>query len=120
MLLQTCAFWNQSGFRYEEELESTKSRGHATSMSTTRFLLGRHLSGIFLVLSMATLGYVPCLAQVNVLTGNGSNDRINANLQETKLTPANVSPGQFGKLGSLPVDGQIYSQPLYVSGLSFP
>jgi len=59
-------------------------------------------------------------AQVNVLTANYGNDRSNANLQETLLTPANVSTGSFGKLGSFPVDGQVYAQPLYVSGLSIP
>ena len=60
------------------------------------------------------------MAQVMVLTANGSNDRTNANLQETNLTPVNVIPGSFGKLGSLPVDGQVYAQPLYVSGLMIP
>jgi uncharacterized protein (TIGR03437 family) len=60
------------------------------------------------------------LAQVNVLTANGGNDRTNANLQETQLTPANIMWSSFGKLASFPVDGQVYSQLLYVSGLSFP
>lgn len=56
-------------------------------------------------------------AQVNMLTANGNNDRTNANLQETQLSPASVSSSTFGKLGSFPVDGQVYSQPLFVSGL---
>ena len=56
-------------------------------------------------------------AQVNVLTANYGNDRSNANLEEIQLTPAAVAPGNFGKLGTLPVDGQVYAQPLYVSGL---
>jgi uncharacterized protein (TIGR03437 family) len=60
------------------------------------------------------------LAQVNLLTANGGNDRTNANLQETQLTPANITLSSFGKLASFPVDGQVYSQTLYVSGLSFP
>lgn len=59
-------------------------------------------------------------AQVNVLTANYSNDRTNANVQEKILTTANVAPASFGKVGSFPVDGQVYSQPLYVSGLSIP
>ena len=59
-------------------------------------------------------------AQVNILTSNGSNDRTNANLQETQLTPATVSESAFGKLGVFPVDGQVYAQPLFVSGLSIP
>ena len=57
-------------------------------------------------------------AQVNILTANGNNDRTNSNLQETQLSPATVNPSSFGKLGVFPVDGQVYSQPLFVSGLS--
>jgi uncharacterized protein (TIGR03437 family) len=52
-------------------------------------------------------------AQQDVLTGNYDNGRTNANLNETILTPATVQPSQFGKLFALPVDGQIYAQPLY-------
>src|SRR5450755_1702572 len=61
-----------------------------------------------------------CRAQVNILTANGNNDRTNSNLQETQLSPATVSPPTFGKLGTFPVDGQVYSQPLVMSGLSVP
>jgi hypothetical protein len=39
-------------------------------------------------------------------------------LTETVLTPAAVASGRFGLLYSLPVDGQIYAQPLYVGGLT--
>src|SRR5215472_8617896 len=56
-------------------------------------------------------------AQTNVLTANYGNERSNANLHETVLTAANVEPGNFAKLGSFPVDGQIYAQPLYVNQL---
>src|SRR5664280_2464725 len=59
-------------------------------------------------------------AQVNILTANGNNDRNNSNLQETQLSPATVTSSAFGKLGVFPVDGQVYSQPLMVSGLSIP
>lgn len=57
-------------------------------------------------------------AQVNILTANGSNDRTNSNLQETQLSSTTVSPSTFGKLGSFAVDGQVYAQPLFVSGLA--
>ncbi|MBZ5576133.1 MAG: hypothetical protein LAP40_06190 [Acidobacteriia bacterium] len=61
-----------------------------------------------------------CPAQVNILTANGSNGRTNSNLQETQLSPATVTPDSFGKIGSFPVDGQVYAQVLYVSALSIP
>jgi hypothetical protein len=45
-------------------------------------------------------------------------NRTSANLSETTLTTANVNMNQFGRLFNCPVDGQIYAQPLYVSGLT--
>ncbi len=47
----------------------------------------------------------------NDLAGDG------ANLNEVTLTPANVNATNFGRKHALPVDGQIYAQPLYVPGL---
>ncbi len=61
-----------------------------------------------------------CWAQVNVTTANYGNSRANSNVSETILTHATVSGGTFGKVGSFPVDGQVYSQPLYVSGVQIP
>src|SRR5437667_11664275 len=66
------------------------------------------------------LGGLPASAQVHILTANGGNDRTTANLQESILSPATVSAASFGKLATLPMDGQIYAQPLYVSGLAIP
>ena len=57
------------------------------------------------------------LAQVNVLTANYDNSRTNANLNETRLNPSNVNSDLFGKIGSFPVDGQIYAQALYATGV---
>jgi hypothetical protein len=68
----------------------------------------------FLIVFCAMIGN----AQVHILTGNGNNDRTNANLRETQLSPATVNPSAFGKLGVFQVDGQVYTQPLYISGLS--
>jgi uncharacterized protein (TIGR03437 family) len=77
---------------------------------------GAIASSLALIFSISTLSS----AQVNILTANGSNDRPNANLQETQLTPATVSPASFGRIGSFAVDGQVYAQVLYVSGLALP
>jgi Ricin-type beta-trefoil lectin domain-like/PQQ enzyme repeat len=57
---------------------------------------------------------------VDVLTQHNDNARTGANLSETVLTPENVNSSQFGKLFSVAVDGQVFTQPLYVSNLSIP
>ena len=56
----------------------------------------------------------------NLLTYHNDNSRSGANTNETILTPANVSGGSFGRLFSYAVDGYVYGQPLYVSGLTIP
>jgi hypothetical protein len=57
-------------------------------------------------------GGTPVLMHHNDLAGDG------ANLNEITLTPANVNKANFGRKYALPVDGQIYAQPLYVPGLA--
>src|SRR5262245_46375025 len=64
--------------------------------------------------------WLPAMAQVNVLTYHNDFARTGQNTNETILTPANVNVNTFGKVFSYPVDGQIYAQPLYVSGLAIP
>ncbi len=63
---------------------------------------------------------LPVQAQVNVLTANYDAARTNANLDEEALNTAKVSSARFGRLYSLPVDGYIYAQPLFVSQLDVP
>jgi hypothetical protein len=57
---------------------------------------------------------VPFTSRRNTTTTPGPG----ANLNETILTPENVNEGQFGKRFSVDVDGDIYAQPLYLSGVS--
>jgi hypothetical protein len=47
-------------------------------------------------------------------------DRTGANPNETILNTSNVNVNTFGKLFTLPVDGEIYAQPLYVPSVNIP
>ena len=55
---------------------------------------------------------------VDILTYHNDNSRDGANLNENTLTPANVNSSTFGKLFTYQVDGNVYAQPLYMSGVS--
>jgi hypothetical protein len=58
--------------------------------------------------------------QVNVWTYHNDNARTGQNLSETILTPSNVSSTTFGLIFTQAVDGYVYAQPLYLSGLVMP
>ncbi|MGC1374077.1 MAG: Ig-like domain-containing protein [Candidatus Sulfotelmatobacter sp.] len=55
---------------------------------------------------------------VNIPMYHVDQNRSGAKLNETVLTPANVTPSSFGKLFSYLVDGYVYGQPLLISNLT--
>ena len=59
-------------------------------------------------------------SQTNVLTYHNDNTRTGQNLTETILNPSNVNASAFGKLFTVPVDGKVDAQPLYVSSVDMP
>jgi hypothetical protein len=73
----------------------------------------------FALLSMFTLTSVS-YAQVRVTTYHNDLGRTGQNLSETYLTPGKVDSLTFGKLFSMPVDGAIYGQPLYMPTVTIP
>lgn len=54
---------------------------------------------------------------IYVLTFHNNNQRTGLNSLESTLTPANVNPTLFGKVGFLQTDGQVYASPLFVSNV---
>ncbi len=59
-------------------------------------------------------------AAQSVTTSQYDNARSGANRLETTLTTRNVSVRHFGKIFTLKVDGDIYAQPLFLTGLEIP
>ena len=60
------------------------------------------------------------LLSTDVLRWHNDLAQTGLNSTETQLTPTNVNPATFAKQFSYPVDGLVFAQPLYVSGLAIP
>lgn len=94
-------------------MSSRRVRGAADLHAAVRVGLAVTALGTFLFLA-------PAGAQVSVLTQHNDNARTGQNLLETVLTPDTVRSSQFGRLFQYPVDGDVYTQPLYVAAVAIP
>ena len=68
-------------------------------------------------ITIAVMATAMVQGQVNVTTYQNDIGRTGQNLSETILNTSNVNPTLFGKLFSQSVVGQVYAQPLYLSGV---
>ena len=105
---------------------------NATASTLTLAGLQTNESGIYTLLVSNSVGVtnsepvtlavlpIPTNAIFDVLTYHNDNTRDGANTNEFVLTPQSVNVTNFGLLFSYPVDGFVYTQPLYVSGLVIP
>ena len=59
-------------------------------------------------------------APIDVTQYHYDGNRTGWNPNETDLTPAAIKSGKFGLLATLSVDGNVFGQPLLVSGLTLP
>ena len=76
------------------------------------------LYGNFAVAFLFFVIVLSASAQSSVLTQHNDNARTGQNTSETILNTSNVNANEFGKLFAMPVDGQVYAQPLYVPGVT--
>jgi uncharacterized repeat protein (TIGR03806 family) len=105
---------------------------NATASSLTLASLQSAEAGSYTLLASNNLGStnsLPALLTVlpppnpgalNVLTYHNDNTRDGANTNEVLLTLANANVNTFGLLLTYPVDGYVYTQPLYVANLVIP
>ena len=80
----------------------------------------RARGGIVALFLFLFAGITASPGQVAVTTWHYDDARTGANLKETILTPANVNQAQFGKLSTLPVDGEVIAQVLYLPKVKIP
>ena len=86
---------------------------------TGRLTCRRAWAAWFWILSLA-LTFGGSAMATDVVTYHNDNARTGQNLNETTLTLSNVNSSSFGKLFTMPVDGIIDAEPLYLSSVSIP
>ncbi len=90
-----------------------------TGQTAPRELLFALLTLLFLLTLTPFLSTIAKAQNANVLTRHNDLQRTGQYLAETTLKPSNISLNKFGKLYSRPLDGELYTQPLFAAGITF-
>jgi hypothetical protein len=98
--------------------DRTPSNGSDATELSVCIDLDRVLYRIITIAFLACLIAFSVSAQTPVLTQHNDVARTGQNATETILNTTNVNANTFGKLFALPVDAQVYAQPLYVPGVT--
>jgi PQQ-like domain len=77
------------------------------------------LTGLLYLLAATVIG-ANSAGPPQITTSQYDNSRSGANVSETILSPRNVNVRQFGRIWSLPVDGDVYAHPLYLPNVNVP
>ena len=96
------------------EIQAEKNSFTQHSSSSIRSLARKSMLLITCVFCSVSIAY----SQVSVTTYHNDIGRTGQNLSETALNTSNVNSTLFGKLFSQPVDGLMFAQPLYLSGVT--
>jgi hypothetical protein len=102
-------------------MRPSAAEGAAKAAAAARILLVM----VFAVASMSVVAPVAAnggtaAAGTDYLTDHFDNARLGWNPHETVLNTSNVNPRTFGLKFRIPVEGQVYAQPLYVRDVAIP
>lgn len=95
----------------------TRNGERLRAVSSSRRLLAG-FAALLLFVAILQLALAQSVPSVSVLTNRYDPQRDGLNASETILTLTNVNSSSFGKLFSVPLDGNEFGQPLYVPGVS--
>jgi hypothetical protein len=110
--------WQKNG----SDIPTATAASYTTPVTTTadsgtmfRVVVSNTVGSITSNSATVTVNPGTSTSTVDVVTYHYDNSRSGQNLNETTLTPANVTSATFGKKGEFAVDGKVDAQPLYLS-----
>jgi hypothetical protein len=87
-------------------------------VSSSKLVLSANRLALFSTVFLLCLLLSKLSFAQDVLTYHNNNARTGLNPKETILTTSNVNVSTFGRLFTIPVDGKVDAQPLYLSSVS--